>query len=420
MKVYKEKINNTDIIFVKTDRFKTNYIKIAFKGEFNKENAGYRVLLNKILKNSCSKYKTKKEVLMEAYKMYATSFNISSTVQYKMNITSFSASFIKQGPIEIDLTDAVIDYMKEFILHPDIENNEFNKKVFDEVKRLEKEKIISRYDRKETYAVDRILEIMGKDSLLSIKPYGSIEDIENITSKKLYEFYQNMFKSEEICIFVIGDYTLKRVKDVVKKINIYNNTSNLDIPFEIKKDEIAIAKQEVLEKKDIEQSILLRGYRVKEVSYDDKEKYPILCFLLIFGSGPFSRLFETVREKNSLVYDIDASIDFSYHIMLLYAGIDSKNANKTRELIEEELNKIKKGIISKNLLSKAKHTLLRQLKSLDDSFSRMISFYEMQYFFKNDKTIKDKIKIIKEITINDIVKVANNVLFDSEFLLEGR
>ena len=419
MKIYKETINNTDVIFLKTNKYKTNSIKIAFKGEFNKENASYRILLNRILKEGCSKYKTKKEALLERYKMYAASFKVSSNIQYKMNITSFSCSFIKKGPIEVDLTSDVINYMKEFILYPNIENSKFNQKVFDEAKRLEIEKIISRYDNKEIYALDSIIDLMGKDTLLSVKPYGSLETVEAISSESLYQFYLEMFKTEEISIFITGDYTLKKVQKIVQEIGIYNKVK-LNIPFEIENEIKVIENQKVVEKKIFEQSILMRGYRVQNINFNDKDKYAALSFLLIYGSGPFSKLFEVVREKNSLVYDIDVNIDFSYHIMLVYAGLASVNTSKARKLIEAELEKIKKGNVSKEALNKAKHCLLSQLNSLSDNISRIRMFYEMQYFLNDNNSIKEKIKIIKDIKKEDVVRIANNIVFDSEFLLEGK
>ena len=57
-----------------------------------------------------------------------------------------------------------------------------------------------------------MLENMDKDSCISYRSYGYLDDLENISSSQLYKYYETILNSDIIDIFVIGNVLESKVK----------------------------------------------------------------------------------------------------------------------------------------------------------------------------------------------------------------
>ena len=82
------------------------------------------------------------------------------------------------------------------------------------------------------------------------------------------------------------------------------------------------------------------------------------------------------------------------------------------------MNNMKKGLISDEELNKAKEYYISSLDEMLDNPSQIIGIY-----FAIDKVGLDDVetrkKMIKNITIDDIVKLSNKVYLDTIYLLGG-
>ncbi|GAF87879.1 unnamed protein product, partial [marine sediment metagenome] len=115
------------------------------------------------------------------------------------------------------------------------------------------------------------------------------------------------------------------------------------------------------EKKILEQSHLCIGFR--SVSYLDRDKLTAQLTNVILGANMSSRLFEELREKRSLCYDISTeqrmyrdSGAFSIHM-----GLDKSKIKVALSATLKELNKLKTKKVSNRELLRAKDFLLGQL-----------------------------------------------------------
>jgi predicted Zn-dependent peptidase len=72
---------------------------------------------------------------------------------------------------------------------------------------------------------------------------------------------------------------------------------------------------------------------------DDEDELPFIAGIRALGSGASSRLFESVREKHGLCYDVHASYSANTHFGLcnIGAGTTPERISKTIDCIFEEL-----------------------------------------------------------------------------------
>ena len=155
-------------------------------------------------------------------------------------------------------------------------------------------------DNKGMYALERATEEMFKDKPFGLYKYGYIEDLEKIDAKNLYEYYKELILSSKIDIFVSGDIE-DNVIDIIKnnEIILGLNERNIEVFVDNEKENIKEIKY-IEDTLDITQGKLVIGLDVME--QDEELSYAAMLYNAILGGGANSKLFQNVREKNSLAY----------------------------------------------------------------------------------------------------------------------
>ena len=147
-------------------------------------------------------------------------------------------------------------------------------------------------------------------------------------------------------------------------------------------------------------------------------RYVLNVYSYILGGGPDSKLFKTVREKNSLCYYISSVCQPLNSIMTIKAGINKTDFKKAISLIKKEVGNMKKGKFYDDDIIKAKITYINSLKELEDSPDSLISLYAGIEYLNSD-TLEDRFNKINKVTKNDVIKLASKIHLDTIYLLEG-
>ena len=372
MNYVKYKTNAYNLHIIKTDKFKTIMLKINLKKQINKEDITYRNLLTKVLFQSNKNYSTKRELEILTEDLYNLSISSRNSISGNYIITSFDSIFLSEKYTEDDMNYKSINFVLDMIFKPNVENNEF--KFFDLAKRLVCDEIETQKDDTNKYSKQRLLEIMDDNSPLSYNPVGYMKDLDKITNKDLYNYYQKMLNNNLIDIFVIGDIDEQFIKNIFKEnFNIKTlKKEGISHYYEHKKLGRCKTKKEQL---DIKQSKLRIGIKLKDLT-DFEKKYVANMYAFILGGSPDSKLFKNVREKNSLCYSINCSYLPVFNTMIISAGINSSDFKKCLSLIKKELNNMTKGIFEELDIEAAKTTYINSLKEIEDSQSSTIRIFE--------------------------------------------
>lgn len=411
-----QKITGTgcNIHIINNKKFHTIDCRIYFTENVSKELITYRNALISILTYATKNYDTKEKLIKRCQDLYSlvpvsSSIRNGNLLATKFSLSTVNSSYIKEN----NLIDNIL-LLKEIILNPLVDNNQFLKKYFDITKReLEMEtKTISEEPR--LYANIELLKIIGEDKIIS--GYSDLDILSKMDEKKLYQSYLDMISNSRIDIFISGN--IKNNKEIIKVIKdnfIFKNNICLKEPVitHNKKNKL-IYKEEV---KDYQQSKLSIGYKMFDLT-DYENRYVSFVFNNMFGGGANSLLMRLIREENSLCYYINSYSNRMDNILIVNSGIDKDNYELVVKMINEVIQRIINGDFTNKELNEAKMEILFGLSTIYESNRNIVEcYYGINVFNSHD--VDTKIEMIKKVSKEDIISFAKKLNMEAIFFLKG-
>ena len=407
---------------IKTNKFKTVTVQVNFKRKLKKEEITYRNMIINMLCESTSIYPSKRLMTIATEDLYNLYYRGMNYISGKYNVMNFTATFLNEEYTEKGMLDKSIEFLSDLIFKPNIEKNrnekKFNEQNFEQAYNLLKDSIVSQKENPDDYARSRMLENMEPESYISYRSVGYMEDLENITSKKLYKYYESILNSDIIDIFVIGNVNEKHITKVIS--NTFNHIKTFKKPSEshfVRPKKARFIPKTIKENQNINQSKLVLGYKIDKMT-NFELRYVLNVYSYILGGGPDSKLFKTVREKNSLCYYISSVSQPLNSILTIRAGINKKDFKTALSLIKREVYNMKKGKFNDDDIIKAKITYINSLKELEDSQESLLSLYAGIEYLNSD-TLDDRFANINKVTREDVIKLSSKMHLDTIYLLEG-
>jgi len=165
--------------------------------------------------------------------------------------------------------------------------------------------------------------------------------------------------------------------------------------------------------KDLEQAHLLLGF--DGIAYDDPDFYAMAVFSTLFGGGMSSRLFQEIREKRGLVYNI-YSFASSYQdggTFGIYAGTGEDETAELMPLVCDEIKKVQDKVEEQEVARSKAQLKSSILMSLESSSSRGEQLARQLQVFGRPLTVKEVVQQIDAVDRDTIERVARRI-FASE------
>lgn len=401
---------------IKTNRFKTITVEVNFRREIQREDITKRAILKEVLLNSNKSFKTERELILESENLYDLKLVASSARMGNYTNISFKTRFLDEKYTEKNMNEESIAFLMDIIFNPNVDNNSFNEEVVNKCKNRIEKSIKSLKDSKLKYTLFKLLENV-KDKPYSYNSYGYLEDLEKIDGKVLYDYYKDIIANDFIDIFVVGDFDGVQIKELIKKYfkarTFHKTKSNIIV------EELPITKKviEQAEEDNVNQTQFTILCGINNLT-EFERKYVIKVYSELLGGSSNSILFDTVREKNSYAYYVNADVKSYDNILLIYSGIEPGNKNEVFKLIKKCLSDIEKGNFTDDMLSNAKETLIGGIKASLDSPSGIINNYFAKILVGTDD-FDERIENFKKVTKDDIINVSKKINIYSTYTLEG-
>ena len=407
MNYKKEKKENYNLHYIKTDRFKEIAISIRFTKDYNKEEGSYLKLLERILiTNGTKKYKKISDISKALENLYRTNISSRFFATSKNMTFEFKLTMINPKYTSIDIYNESFALLKEILLNPSTENGKFNENIFN----LEKENLIKYIlnvkDDPETYGRIKFEESFYKGTVYEENNYKNIKIFKSLENEKLYEIYKKLLTDFKIDVFIIGDYDEKIIEVETKKLMKdfkQKDTTHKELYIKIKEQD----KKEAKEENKTNGSNLFIGCTINGITEEERD-YKLILYNTILGSMNNSVLFVNVREKHSLCYHIGSIINKYTNTIVIDSGINKKNYEKTLKHIENSLESMTEEKIIKPLITNAKKTLEIAYNDFYDNMSKIIDYYFLNEF-THVPSIEERRKKVLEIEASEICELAKKV-----------
>ena len=398
-------------------KFKSNLISIYFQRKLDRKDVTRISLLTNLMQVATNKYPNMKAMSQKMDNMYGLSMNLTSSKYGEKLITCLKLLSISDKYIEQPVFEDVIDFASEILLNPLVVDDKLNPIMLDIEKKSLEEEIRSKINDKRSYANLRCIELMCKDEPYSIDPLGYIEDLDTIDASIMYETYKDLISTSKIFIMIEGDFDEEKVKKLCVEKFKFKRTNVQTFHRESYSYMPSITKF-FQEDMSTNQAKLVIGLRTG-VDYQDYDRYySLMVGNSIFGGGPHSKLFNNVREKESICYYASSNLEKTKGLMFISSGIDAENYNKARELISKELEDTKTGNITSIELENAKKSIINSLKSVGDSIISDMDFLYNQYVSNSNLSLEEVMSYIEKVDIDMIIESMKDVKEDTVFFLK--
>lgn len=405
------KINSSDsCLSINTDKFKDFILSIRFSYPNVEPNVTISNLLSYMITDRSEKYPSKQDMSLKMDELFGLSLNAKTS--------SFGEAHTLEVRIKT-LNERYTDYphlkdATEFLFSC-MNNPLLNETTFNEAK-INLEATLKRIEDKPSYlGILRACEGIGKGTTLSVFSQGNKEVLEKLTLEDVKTFHKWLIDSIKPTILMMGDINSKTRSSILDELKFSTNSNKVNSIYRFVPKHNFRANIN----KQFDQSTLTQLYTTN-VLYGDELYFPMRIMIIMLGQLPNSLLFQEVREKRSLCYSISAG-SFNFDgIMSIQTGIEHSKKEIVETLIEEQIIKLKKGKFSKRLLDIAKKMFVNGLDSMEDDQNAYLNYLYQRSYTDKDFDLNKSIKLIKEISREDIIRVANQLVLVSEYMIRGK
>ncbi|WP_101773039.1 EF-P 5-aminopentanol modification-associated protein YfmF [Peptostreptococcus faecalis] len=419
-------MSNTNIItldkgvslgLIENSKFKTNFISIYFERNLKRDEVTVLSLLASLMQSGTTLYPSIQDVSKRLDELYGMGMDIDISKHGEKSITKFVFYSISDKYVDEPIIEDVLDFVCEVIFNPIIvDGNKLNPGMLDIERENLRSEINSKINNKISYANSKCIQNMCKDELFSIDTIGYVEDLDKITAKDVYNMYLEFISSSNVFITIEGDFDKQNVKSICEKKFKFRRGDVVKIDredYSIKSKDVDYITEDL----GINQGKLVIGYRCGIDYMDYPKYYSLLLGNSIFGGGPHSKLFNNVREKESLCYYASSSLDKNKSIMMVNSGIEIDNYERALELIRKELQDLKYGVISDLEIENAKKSMINSFNVSYDSVSGESSFVYNQFISRTNLSLEEVIGYINDVDKAGIVEAMKNVVEDTVYFL---
>ena len=403
---------------IKTNSFKTDLVAIFLMTKLDRETVTKNAIIPMVLRKGTKSLENSQEINRRLEEMYGAGFECGVDKTGDNQVLRFYIETLDNAylPDKEDLLSSAIKLLLEIIFDPTTENNAFKEEYLQSEKEKLKKILEGKKDDKATYASLRCQEEMYKGTPFGLYKYGYIEDIEKITAKDLYEYYKNLIQTCKIDIFVSGNIDEKSVLDTISNDENIKKLSERNP--DIKKGNTPLTRheeKEIIENLEVTQGNLVIGLEISENS--KREKYIAMTYNAILGGFATSKMFQIVREKNSLAYTAASNFLRHKNSIFIRAGIEIDNYEKTLKLIKEQLEDMKKGNFTDEDIENAKTGIIAMIKSIPDEQDTGITYFYGQEVGEHKLNFDEYESQVNSVTKEEIMDFANKITVNTVYFL---
>lgn len=401
-----------------TDKFKTDILALYIAKPLRKDEITKDTLLTSVLRRITRKYDKMSKLEQALDSLYGARLSVSSFIVGEKSVLQFAMTFVDDRYLDEEILERCAHLLLDVVFDPWEKDGAFREDVVHLEKNVLKENIEAKINDKQRYALHRMIETMCEGESASISEDGYLEDIPDITEQNLFDHYRKVLAEGHRNFFLAGNGDISVIKAVCEQRIPLDDHTPCTFEESSYLHEVGEVRY-VTEQREVVQSNLVLGLRNNTAP----QSVPYTKFLLycrVLGVGAHSKLFRNVRERHSLCYSVSAIPLRSYGIFCIRAGISPEKYEKALATILDEVKAMKDGRITQQELDQAKSASIQSIVASEDSLSATVSLEYGQTLRNERYSGEELIAMIEDVTIEDLVEVAQRVELDTVYLLTAK
>lgn len=299
-----------------------------------------------------------------------------------------------------------VDIISDMYLHASIPADEFERE-----KRVVIEEIRMYADEPDAVAMENLQRSLFPSNPVGAPVAGSAETLLPLKPVDLKRYIRSHYLPSNTVAVVAGHFDESAAHDVLSRTLGRLRETKVSPPAIVPVDFALPPVSEVSVSKEINQAQLALGYRTFGIC--DSRKYAATVMDAILGRGMSSRLFQEVREKRGLSYDISSRMQFfsDSGMFTVSAGLDRSKATKALATIDRELRRICEKRVSAGELKRVKEFLIGNFRLSHEKVTSKLFFYgATMTSFGRLVLPREQIEGIAAVSAADVQAVADEIL----------
>lgn len=256
-------------------------------------------------------------------------------------------------------------------------------------------------DNHEDLAFETLLSSVYGEHPLSIPILGTVKSITEMKLSTVMKRYRELYTGRNLVISAAGAI---EHDDLVKEVEKLFRSKKAQ-PSEKKRRKPKWRPTHQVIEKEAEQVHAVWAFPT--VSFKDSRRFESFILNAALGGGMTSRLYQAVREKKGLVYNIHSSLNTMTDSgnITIYAGADLAKVDAVESVIMKEMEKLRKKGISKAEVDLFKTQVIGGIiLGSEDVENRMTSLGINEMVFGRYRSVDEIVGEVQELTASRVNK----------------
>ena len=389
-------------------RFKQGCLSVQLVRPMSESEAAMNALIPTVLLRGTVRHPDLRSITMALDDLYGAAVSPLVRRVGDYQTTGLYCSFMDQRfALPGDrVLEPMAQFLRELLLESPLEDGGFLREFVESEKRNLISSIECELNDKQAYAMSRLLKTMCREDSFGLPRLGDKEQVAAIDAAGLYRHYRKILLESQIQLFYVGSAEPAQVAALLKPL--------FDLPG---RNPQSLAPQtdlrigpggEVTETMEVTQGKLCLGFTTP-ITNRSPEFAAMQLLNTLFGGGMTSKLFLSIREKQSLCYSIGSNYYGSKGIVTVSAGIDcDKKALVCGEVLHQ-LELCCRGDFTDRELNAAKQALLSSLRATHDSPGAIEGYYATAALSALKLTPEEYMDAIHAVTATQVAQAARTL-----------
>ena len=277
------------------------------------------------------------------------------------------------------------------------------------------------YEEKNMYADQFFFPILEKFNYNFFKqhPYGqhtligTVDDLKNPSLTKMYDFFQTHYVANNMALVIVGDFNSEEIIPSIKEK--FGKWRSGELPKKIVYKEVPFNGREEIKVKMSPIALGVLGFRTPNSKSEDNIAIEIFNRILS-NSSQTGLLDQLVLDNKIMAAQVFAMPyqDYGANLFLFVPKILGQSLQEGEQLILDAIAQVKKGDFDDSMLDAIKNELyVEQKLYLESNEDKALTILDLFANGKDPEYINKKAELIKAITKDDVLRVANQYFGDN-------